>query len=189
MTAGENQAEPIVRKVHEAILKIRAGREAGELGSIAQRSLLLAPDVVAAHGVDELPMCRSSNPASGAFRDTFFRPSCERCRESLLHRLFGTIEGTRDSNQSREDPARLLAKHGFRDGADISHSPRRLDQWRPPTPDARGYQEADESRRSLRRLCTWSGCARPTRWPRPGFHNSGCSSRRAAPWFRRRGRR
>src|SRR5271169_1650849 len=98
MTAGEDQPQAVVWEMHGRFLKFREVRIGEGLGFVTQGILFLALRPLPPALIDQLAMRRRSDPGCRVLRDAFLGPGRERRSESLLHRLLGPVERSRDAN-------------------------------------------------------------------------------------------
>ena len=201
VTAGEDQAQAIVGD--RALLGLRAvllGVESCQLGQArrAVRGRALAPQPV-----DRLAARGDRDPGTGVGRHAVAWPRRDRGRKGILDRVLGELEVADVADQCGEDRGAFLTERALDGGGRVAVGRRRPPLWGCPAP---GRQS------SLTRLpgpapcppasasCPRSAAPRSIHTSRsaPGPHaRAPCrdrghragSSRPAAPWSRRTGRR
>ena len=149
MTAGEDQAQPVVGDFARRSLGQRGIIERFDCDFLLEQQLFFAPRALAPTCVDQLAVGRRRDPAGRIVRNAALGPMAQRRGKGLLHRLLGAVERAAQPDQAGDDPAVLAAKHRFDRGANFSQS-------RPSVgaalPSAAGCRPSGGSRCSLRRL-------------------------------------
>src|SRR5215470_5815182 len=100
MTAGENEAQALVRKDFHVALRIRRHLE---LDKPPDLFATLAEPALTPRLVDGLVPRRRCDPACRIARHPLARPLLDGRREGVLHGIFGEFETSQCANQRRKD--------------------------------------------------------------------------------------
>src|SRR5580658_2357911 len=152
MTAGKDQAEPVVFKV--VILKAVVFVLIGPSGRTRLR-FEMSPELVlrrikscpSTQSINGFESGRRNQPWSRVAGYSTARPHAQRSREGLVHRLLGKIKITEQANQSCQDPPRIHPIKGIEQFAYLLHGTLRHDDdcSKPATPNQFG-KTADRQR-------------------------------------------
>ena len=175
VAAREDQPEPVVGdRAHVALV----ASERLELGEPGLRLGLLAERPLASQPVDRPVARRRRDPRAGVVGDPRSGHIRSACDERLLDRVLGQVEVAEDADQGRDRPPLLLAEQAVDDAL------------RSRSLLARASLVVEEHQRpDLDRAPRRSASSSSPRSPRPGPCTRPGSSRPAAPWSRRTGRR
>ena len=169
MAAGEDQPEPLVRN----LLVVRSQHlKCPDLFSLY---LLDGSHTPASEAIDRPIAGRSGDPRAGVVRKSPLWPGAKRLLERILDSFLQQVEAAGRPDQGRDRPARLMAEQ-------VVEVPACLGRCLSPL--AGLGSPGSVAARSCRTLRRDSGC--PPRSPRLHWRGRARSSRRAAPWFRRK---
>src|ERR1700692_2125628 len=116
MTAGKNQAQPIILQpiILKGVLSIGPFRRTPLRFEIAHelvlRRIKSCPSTQSINGFES---GRRNQPWSRVSGGSALRPQAQRSRKSFVHRLLGKIKITEQADQSRQDSSRIYAIKGF----------------------------------------------------------------------------
>src|SRR5579863_6945580 len=116
MTAGKNQAQPVIRKrvILKAVLLIRPFSRTPLLFEMSRelvvRRIESRPSPQSINGFES---GGRNQPGPRVVRYTTFRPQAQRSRKGFVHRLFGKIKITEQADQSCKDSSRIHAIKGI----------------------------------------------------------------------------
>src|SRR5580658_6350531 len=140
MTAGKDQAEPVVFKV--VILKAVVFVLIGPSGRTRLR-FEMSPELVlrrikscpSTQSINGFESGRRNQPWSRVAGNSTARPQAQRSRKSFVHRLFGKIKITEQADQSCQDSSRIHAikgveQFGYLLGGTLGHDTVRHDMLR-----------------------------------------------------------
>src|ERR1700726_1192204 len=143
MTAGKNQAKPIMLK---AVLFIGLFRRT-PLRSEISRELVLRriKSGPSTQGINGFESGRRNQPWSRVAGDSTPRPQAQRSRKGFVHRLLGKIKITEQADQSCQDSSRIHAIKGVEQfayllGGTLRHED---DFSNPATPNQFGKRRID----------------------------------------------
>ena len=106
MTAGEKKPQPVVRNT--VIVLIRQGRDDRVIRFAETRDRRIET-YPAAHPVDRLEAPGGDEPCPRISRHAVVRPALERGHERVVQRLLGEIEIAEETDERRQDLARVRA--------------------------------------------------------------------------------
>src|SRR5450755_3347617 len=117
MTAGKNQAQPVVFKavVLKAVLFIvigPCGRTPLRFEISHQLILRRIESCPSTQSINGFESGRRNQPGSRVAGYSTPRPQAQRSRKGFVHRLLGKIKITEQADQSRQDPSRIYAIKG-----------------------------------------------------------------------------
>src|SRR6266849_7367829 len=116
MTAGKDQAQPIILKMLllKAVLFLGAFRRTPLRFEISHELVLSriksCPSTQSINGFES---GRRNQPWSGVIGYSTPRPQAQRSRKGFVHRLLGKIKVTEQADQSCQDPSRIHAIKGL----------------------------------------------------------------------------
>src|SRR6202050_3325499 len=107
MTAGKNQAQPIILK---AVLFIGPFRRTLLRFEISHELVLRRiPSCPSTQSINGFESGRRNQPWPRVAGYSAARPQAQRSRKGFVHRLLGKIKITEQADQSRQDPSRIHA--------------------------------------------------------------------------------
>src|ERR1700739_2660152 len=141
MTAGKNQAQPIILKAFLFIGPF--GRTALRLEISHELVLRRIESCPSPQSVNGFESGRRNQPWSRAARYSTLRPQAQRCPQGFVHRLFGKIKITQQADQSRQDSSRIHAIKGVEQfayllGGTLGHND---DLSKPAAPESRATRK------------------------------------------------
>jgi hypothetical protein len=127
MATGENQAQPIVRISGRHLFRREVFFACIPFNFILERVLLFGLRVPPPRKINKPPVRHRRNPRAGLFGNAPLGPVGQRRGKRLLHRFFGQIERSRNSNERSNNPPALFAKHVLGDGSGIDSKVRSVE--------------------------------------------------------------
>src|SRR5580704_6411874 len=110
MTAGKNQAQPIILKTVLFLGAFRRTRLRFEISrELVLRRIKSCPSTQSINGFES---CSGDQPRSRVAGYSIRRPQAQRRREGFVHGLLGKIKITEQADQSRQNPPRIHAIKG-----------------------------------------------------------------------------
>src|SRR3984885_8349247 len=110
MTAGKNQAQPIILKAVVFLGAFRRTRLRFEISrELVLRRIKSCPSTQSINGFES---GRRNQPWSRVAGHSTSRPQAQRSRKGLVHRLLGKIKITEQADQSCQDSSRIHAIKG-----------------------------------------------------------------------------
>src|SRR6266852_1967257 len=143
MTAGKNQAQPIILKAVLFIGPFRRTPLRFEISDeLVLRRIKSCPSTQSINGFES---GRRNQPWSRVAGYTTPRPQAQRSRKGFMHRLLGKIKITEQANQSCQDPSRIHAIKGVEQFAYLLRGTLRHDDdfSKPATPNQFGKTAID----------------------------------------------
>src|SRR5258708_39851716 len=117
MTAGKNQAQPIILK---AVLFIGPFRRTPLRFEISHELVLRRiKSCPSTESINRFESGRRNQPWSGVIGYSIPRPQAQRSRKGLVHRLFGKVKITEQPDQSCQDSSRIHAIKGVEQFANL----------------------------------------------------------------------
>src|SRR6478736_9767916 len=146
MTAGKNQAQPVVFKaVFSFIGPLRRIRLRFEIAhELVLRRIKSCPSTQSINGFES---ARRNQPWSRVAGHSTARPEAQRSRKGFVHRLLGKIKITEQADQSCQDSSRIHSIEGVEQfayllGGRLGHDD---DLSKPATPKQFGTRRIDAS--------------------------------------------
>src|SRR6202162_5478706 len=151
MTAGKNQAQPIILKAVLFLGPFRRTPLRFEIShELVLRRIKSCPSTQSINGFES---GRRNQPWSRAAGHSTSQPQAQSSRKGLVHSLLGKVKITEQADQSRQDTSRILAIKGIEQfayllGGTLGHDTLRHedDLSKPATPESI-WQTADRCRR------------------------------------------
>src|SRR5271165_3359736 len=146
MTAGKNQAQPIILKAVLFLGPFRRTPLRFEIShELVLRRVKSCPSTQSINGFEP---GRRNQPWSRVARYSTPRPQAQRSRKGFVHRLFGKIKITEQADQSCQDSSRIHAIKGVEQfayllGGRLGHDD---DLSKPATPNQFGKRRIDAGR-------------------------------------------
>src|SRR5215831_4348698 len=143
MTAGKNQAEPVILK---AVLFIGLFRRVALLFEISRQLVLRGiKSCSSTQGINGFESGRRDQPWSRAPGYSTARPQAQRSRKGFVHYLLGKIKITEQADQSCQDSSRIHAIKGVEQfayllGGTLGHND---DRSKPATANQFGKRRID----------------------------------------------